>query len=415
MSPEVKALMAKATAALGRVEEIRKRIVDEKRELTAEETENLKTAVAEGRSFKAQAEQLHDEAQLKADIDKIPSMPLFVDKKAASDTISVNPQAGMYSEQKAFRSWLSNPNVPVEYRSGLVSEEGKAWGETADATGGVTVPEQMATFVITKRDAANLLRQRCTVISTQAQSFTIPTFTDTTTPSAVPEHGATAESTMNGWGKVRLTPAKYRLMAKISTDLLDDSGVNVEQFMGNHVGTRFGVSEEDQIMNGVGGLNPIGLLTAVFTNTADIAGATDAIAAEDITEAFYTLKQAYRRDAVWIMPNLTIQEIVNFRGMEGGDGTGPFLWLPSFSLGVPDTILGRALLESEAFADPTANGDAMFMFGSLETYYIADRKTFGVTRDPYSAISTDEVSFWFSRRFDGTPTDDNAFVRYNRN
>lgn len=416
MSPEVKALMAKAQAALTRGMDIRQKANDEKREMTAEELKNMDAAFTEGRAFKSQAESVTAGDQLKTDLEAVIEKPAFgdIEKKAVSKIIT----PGQYSDHKSFYRYLagSESALTPDERKSLVSER-KAFGETAEAAGGYLVPEQLLNQIIEVRAQINVLESRVTTLPMMSASMGIPTFTLTMTPAAVAEAGSVSETDgSSAFGKVRMNAGKHSLYLIFDDELEEDSIIALEPFIARKAGEGFANQRENLILNGIGGsANPLGLLLTTFTNTSDISGATDALVPEDLIEAMTDLSPQYRRDSSFIVPNLTLKKIWGFRSMEGGEGTGIFMWIPSLALGQPDTLLGKPLLECAAFADPSSDGDAMFLFGSLNTYYFGQRRGVTAKRLVELLALSGQVGVVFSERYDGTPTDDNAFVRYNRN
>lgn len=420
MTEEVKRVWERARAAAARGEEIRKKAADEKRDLTAEEVKSTTAAFTEYHTLKEQAEAHHNADQVKAEVERAVEYPLFGERKDEPPSKRESKIApGFCSEQKALHAFITGGlgSVPADLRAGLVSE-GKAFGETSNEAGGYLVSEEMANFIISKRMVTNKLRARCTVIPTRAASFGIPTFVDESNPAAVAEGGTVSEtSVIDAFGKLLLTPAKHSLLWKITEELLEDAPT-VESFLQSHFVKRCSIYEQDKILNGIGGpAQPFGLLQGTWTQTHDISGAADAIVPEDFMDAITDLTEGYEDGAVFLVPKLTLKALWKFRSMEGGEGTGQFLWLlrPSLELGAPDTVLGKPVIYVSAFADPSSDGDPMFLYGDLSTYYIADRIGITIQRlmELYSAAG--HVGFRLRWRWDGSPSDENAFVRYNRN
>ena len=53
-------------------------------------------------------------------------------------------------------------------------------------------------------------------------------------------------------------------------------------------------------------------------------------------ELFYSLRSPYRKKAVWVLNDSTVKALRKLK-----DGNGNYIWQPSVSAGVPDTILNR--------------------------------------------------------------------------
>ncbi len=57
---------------------------------------------------------------------------------------------------------------------------------------------------------------------------------------------------------------------------------------------------------------------------------------DDVMELFYSLRSPYRKKAVWVLNDPTVKALRKLK-----DNTGNYIWNPSVSSGVPDTILNR--------------------------------------------------------------------------
>ena len=102
---------------------------------------------------------------------------------------------------------------------------------------------------------------------------------------------------------------------------------------------------------------PTGIFAATggAENGATTTGA--AITFDDVIELFYSLKSPYRKKAVWILYEQTVKALRKIK-----DNTGNFIWQPSVSAGLPDTILNRPYVTS-VYAPTIAAGAKAIAFG----------------------------------------------------
>ena len=415
----------KAEEARNRLEQIRHHAAEEKRDLTPEETEQMKLAATDFHKFHEDAKAHLEADKVDTIMDGIKEYPLFGEQKTDKQPEKKTSPDGAkvfdgvpYSEEKAFHAFIRNGQISQGLKFanevGFNPDEQKAMGTISDTAGGVLISTQLANYIIKKKIQLDDLKRRCTVLPNVIGNFEIPTFINTDSPAAIAEASALSETAITDFGKTTLEPHEFGLEWRIHNNLLSDAPT-VESFLGGHFGERSANYEDDLILNGTGGnSNPWGLLNVTFNSVNDITGSSDNIAPEDFRYALGKLTAPYRRNAVYIVPNLTYLKILGFRTDEGGGGTGSFLFQPAYQLGAPDILNGKPLIESTNFSDPSSDGDAMFLCGDLSTYYWADRQGVMIMRDPYSLSSYRQTKFILTFRADGTPTDIYAFVRYDR-
>lgn len=417
MNPLIQKLTASWKEAFGRVEAITALAATAGRDLTAEEMKAHGEAMTACRSYKAQVDALATQDEMKTAIEglaEMKSVSIF-----GADIQPTSEAAKKAAKLLGGVKW-SDENVFGEYlrkdKGGLEMAERKALSSTSDVDGGYLVTQEMANFIITASRQELQIEKMATVIRTNAGSFGIPTFFDENDPAIVAQNGTISEESLgNSFGKLTLTPSKLALLFGIPMELIEDTAFDLEGFLQEHFAYRFALKKESYYINGTGANQPLGLLGVTWSKTYDIAGATNAITPEDVVNAQFKLSPQYRRRAAWIMSTDTLNRIALFRSEEGGIGTGQLLWLPSFAAGQPDTILGKPLIESESFATAASDGDAMFLFGDLKTYYIAERIALSIQRLVELFAATDRIGYKMRARMDASPSDENAFVRYNRN
>lgn len=112
-------------------------------------------------------------------------------------------------------------------------------------------------------------------------------------------------------------------------------------------------------------------------------------------EVFYSLKSPYRKKAVWILNEQTIKALRKIK-----DSTGNYIWQPSVSEGIPDTILNRPYVTS-VHAPTAAAGAKALAFGDFSYYWIADRQGRSLKRLNELFAMNGQVGFLASQRVDG--------------
>ena len=203
-------------------------------------------------------------------------------------------------------------------------------------------------------------------------------------------------------------------MPAASSHLLDDSAVNIDQWIADEVRITFAQQEGAAFINGNGVNTPKGFLAYPtvdnsiwsFGNLGTIkSGAAGAFPAanpfDKLIELIHAVKAGYRANGSFVM-NRNTQSLV--RKMK--DQIGDYLWEPSTTPGVPSTLMGYPVIEAEDMPDVAADSVAV-AFGDFQRgYLVVDRIGIRVLRDPYSAKPY--VLFYTTKRVGGGVQDFDA-------
>ena len=94
------------------------------------------------------------------------------------------------------------------------------------------------------------------------------------------------------------------------------------------------------------------------------------------------------------MNDLTVAKIRKFK-----DGTGNYIWQPSFQVGTPSSILGYTVRTDDNMPDVAANAYSIAFADFARAYLIVDRIGIRVLRNPY--LSPPYVFFYTTKRVGG--------------
>jgi HK97 family phage major capsid protein len=196
--------------------------------------------------------------------------------------------------------------------------------------------------------------------------------------------------------------------------LLDDSAVNIDQWIADEVHLAFAQQEGTAFVTGDGITQPKGLLTydtvaqSAWTwgklgviNTGVAGGFPTAAPSDKLMDLVYAIKAGYRSNATFLM-NRATQSVI--RKMK--DGMGHYLWAPGGQPGEAPTILGFPVAESEDMPDVAANSLSLAFGDFRRGYLVVDRVGIRVLRDPYSAKPY--VLFYTTKRVGGGVQDFDA-------
>ena len=183
---------------------------------------------------------------------------------------------------------------------------------------------------------------------------------------------------------------------EVSLPLLQDAAFDVEALLSDLLGKRIGRKQADHFATGMGGTEPVGLLT----KTADTMTAT--VASLAAAEHILQVDSAYRNsgDARWVMSDTTLAKLWTAQAT-----TNEPLFLPGRTInGKPfDTIYGYPVT-----IDPSAGN--LVAFGDIKAGYVV-RRVRGVQLlvDPYVPMVRRAVRYHAWARADGNIQDPNAY------
>ena len=114
----------------------------------------------------------------------------------------------------------------------LRDSDRKALQEDTDSEGGFLVPTDQRTAIILARGAiGGVTRPISTVLTTTRDAGTMPASTDDVTWAAVAEEAAASESNPT-FSEVPFTIKKFMRINKVSTELLEDSAIDIPTLLG---------------------------------------------------------------------------------------------------------------------------------------------------------------------------------------
>ena len=200
-------------------------------------------------------------------------------------------------------------------------------------------------------------------------------------------------------------------MPAATSALLDDSAVNIDQWLAEEVNIAFARQEGTAFVTGDGVNKPKGFLSYTTvddstwswgnlgTKSTGVSGAFAATGQTDtLIDLIYTLRAGYRSNATFVMNRATESVVRKFK-----DTVGDYLWHPSYQPGLPPTVLGYPVAECEDMPNMAAGSTAIAFGDFSRGYLIVDRVGIRVLRDPYSAKPY--VLFYTTKRVGGGVAD----------
>lgn len=184
--------------------------------------------------------------------------------------------------------------------------------------------------------------------------------------------------------------------------LIDDSSIDIYNWMLERLSDHFGRSEGHAFINGDGDKKPQGILKEEKVETIDLIKEKE-IHVEDILNMINRLDEYYLSNASFIMNRSTLSYIQTLK-----DETGRFIWQPSYNDASPQTLFGIPVYCSADMPIMSKeNSNKVIALGDFKKgYKIVDRAGVSVMRDPYTAKPF--VKFYATKRVGGAVVDPKA-------
>ncbi|HHI82153.1 MAG TPA: phage major capsid protein [Rhizobiales bacterium] len=291
--------------------------------------------------------------------------------------------------------------------AGLNALEAKSLSVGSDSDGGYLVPGETETEIGRLLSDASPIRAISDVRQVSSSVYKKPFATSGAAAGWVAETAARPETTSPALAELQFPAMELYAMPAATQSLLDDSAVNIDQWIASEVQIAFAEQESAAFVNGDGVNQPKGFLsyTAVddsawsWGNIGYIAtGADGAFAASNpsdvLIDTIYALKSGYRQGAHWVMNRKTQGEIRKLK-----DADGNYLWQPAATADATATLMNFPIAEAEDMPDIASDAYAAAFGNFRRGYLVVDRIGVRVLRDPYS--SKPYVLFYTTRRVGG--------------
>lgn len=271
--------------------------------------------------------------------------------------------------------------------------EEKALSVGSGPDGGFTVPPEVEANVNRLLKAISPIRAIAGIRTVSGSLYKRPFATQGADSGWVAETAARPQTNTPVLAELQFPTMELYAMPAASNVLLDDTIVNVDEWLAEEVRIAFALQEGAAFVNGDGVNKPRGFLNypsvaqSAWTwgnlgyIASGVAGAFPATAPGDkLLDLIYAVKAPYRANGTFVM-NRTTQGAI--RKMK--DGQGNYLWQPAARPGETPSLMGYAVAECEDMPDVAANSLSIAFGDFARGYLIVDRAGIRVLRDPYSA------------------------------
>ena len=289
--------------------------------------------------------------------------------------------------------------------------EAKALSVGSDPDGGYLVPDETEKTVNRALKDISPIRAIAGIRQVSGSVYKRPFATSGAASGWVAETAARPETATPTLAELSFPTMELYAMPAATATLLDDSAVNIDEWLAEEVRLAFAEQEGTAFVTGDGTNKPKGFLAYTkvdnaawtwgnvgFVKTGTAAAFPASDPGDVLIDLMYGVKSGYRANAHFVM-NRATQSVV--RKLKDGDGT--YLWQPAATPGEAPILMGFPVAESEDMPD-IATDSYSIAFGDFRRgYLIVDRVGIRVLRDPYS--SKPYVLFYTTKRVGGGVAD----------
>ena len=298
--------------------------------------------------------------------------------------------------------------------SRLVRLEEKALSVGSNPDGGYLVPPETEAAVNRALRAISPIRSIAGIRQVSGSVYNRPVATTAIGTGWVAETASRTQTATPTLANLQFPTMELYAMPAASQTLLDDTIVNIDEWLAEEVRIAFAEQEGTAFVTGDGTNKPKGFLS--YTNVANgswswgnigyiATGVAGNFAASNpgdkLLDLVYSAKAAYRANGTFVMNRSTVSAVRKLK-----DGQGNYLWQPANGPGEASSLLGYPVAESEDMPNIGTDATSIAFGDFARGYLIVDRAGIRVLRDPYSAKPY--VLFYTTKRVGGGVQDFDA-------
>ena len=185
--------------------------------------------------------------------------------------------------------------------------------------------------------------------------------------------------------EIRFSSYKIGSLAKLKLAFINDRNFNVENYLSTKFAKRFGIAEENLIVNGTGNKEPLGIMNSGIAKTT-----APVLTYDEVVKLFFSLDKYLRVNATWMMSD---EMAMKLRSVMDSNG------YPLFN--------GEKIFNKEVMIINSLDENTI-LFGDFSYLYILIRKPLGVRVLTEKYIATGDYGYAGIERIDAKITDINA-------
>ena len=266
------------------------------------------------------------------------------------------------------------------------------------------VPDELSNSIISLMNEYGVARQECRMWPMASDTLQIPRRVGGLTAYFVGQETAITESE-GTWDNIGLAARKLATLTRVSSDLIQDSVVDLASWLADEVAQVFAMTEDSCLFNGdgtstYGGI--VGILNAMGAG-GTVTAATDhdlfsEIDATDLSNLIARLPKHSRRGAKWYCSPTCAQTVFGRLLMAAGGNAAADLAAIN-----PTAFGGFPIVTSDHLPSVTTDlsNSPMILFGNLKNgVAFGDRRQITIASDESRYLEYDQVAIRGTIRFD---------------
>lgn len=181
---------------------------------------------------------------------------------------------------------------------------------------------------------------------------------------------------------------KLAAFVKLDEDFIHDVTFDIEKYLVQRLAKNFGKSETNAFINGTSVQMPTGILNE--TGGAEVALTAKALTYDDVISLYFSVKEEYRSNALWLMNDDTAMALRKLK-----DADGNYLWNSN-----TDSIFGKRVVISE-FMPNAEPGKKPIAFGDFSYYWVILKKPVSVRAIKEKFVVYDQIGYLAFEFLDG--------------
>jgi len=290
-------------------------------------------------------------------------------------------------------------NTPAWCLTSEQRAEQRALSALVGAAGAFTIPEGFVNMLEQQMLYFGPMLQAASIMRTDSGNpLPWPHVNDTSnTGEIVGESASIGSSVDPSFGQTVFSAYKFSSkLVLVPVELTEDANFDIPSLLGELLGERLGRIINTRCTTGTGAAQPTGVVT---TATAGVTtGASGAIIVDELYDLQHALDVAYRSrpGVAWMSHDLIVKALRKLQ-----DNEWRKYWEPSLLTSVPDRLLGSPFFTNNDMASALATTNITLLYGDFGNYKIRQVRQIRLRRLVERYADTDQEGFVAFMRLDG--------------
>ena len=267
---------------------------------------------------------------------------------------------------------------------------------TTAADGGNLVPDPLSDALINLLESYGVARQACQRVVMSADTWTVPKVTAHAQIYYPAEAAAITESDLS-FGQVSMTAKKLAALVKMSTEITEDSIVDIMNVVVESIAYSISIEEDKNLFNGVaGGVNTAGIKGDASVDDTNVAS-LGALALTDLTACAAGIGNPIigAQNEWYMSPVVFHSQVRDLLNAAGGNA------IADLEGGQRPLLLGYPVNLVSCLPAAPASGDLVAVFGDLRLgAYFGDRRALNFKTLNELYMENDQIGVVATERID---------------